>query len=247
MSSPSHEEHNLTGAVLPAEIAAMVEENMRLVGRIAFKLNLTSHYEPEDLVQDGYVGLLEAASRYDPQRGASFRTFVSSRVVGAMRDASRDFHPLSRSQQVRIGAWATAEEDLIQELGRVPSNRELATKLGWDEEEVQIVQGYFYQQYPLSLDESIRESDGAVSYEDVIADPNLGAPEEEVDRMVLRRAIERIEAERDKEMIILHFYEGLTLKEIGEIYGVTESRVSQIMSRNLKKLASRPELQQYAA
>ena len=193
-------------------------------------LGLPAHIAEEDLVQAGVLGLLEAYNRYDPQRGVKFETFAAPRIRGAMLDELRSLSWLPRSLFKQMRALDQAVQKLTSSLGREPEEQELADELG----------------IPLQkLQKLLRDINccALVSLEDTLFTPPAAAEEEgtlekmvaEEERALLAEAIKRL-PERYQQLLSLYYQEGLTLKEIGLVLGVTESRVCQLHAQILSRL-----------
>lgn len=194
----------------------------------------------EDLVGQAVIGLIEAIDRYDPGRGVKFETFAYYRIRGAVMDLAREMDFLPRSMREKQGELNEAYERLLAELGRQPTDQEVAEVLGISVDDLASLHQGLDVQSIFSLDETLAESDGGVvSMVDTIADTAAESPEQaavgEAERELLARAIDGL-PEMDRQVVSLYYHEGLTMKEIGLVLGVTESRVCQIHSKALARL-----------
>jgi RNA polymerase sigma factor for flagellar operon FliA len=227
----------IAGQLPPEEL---VERYAPLVKKIANHLlgRLPDGVELEDLVQTGLIALLDAARQYTPSRGASFETYASIRVRGAMLDEFRntDWAPRSvyRKQRQLTAAVRTVEN----RTGRHASPAEVAAELGVPLEQYFGMVAETASQRMFSLDESdpdtlVEERDAAEREPD---------PSSEIEsaqfRAALAAAIQRL-PEREALVMSLYYEEELNLKEIGSVLGVTESRVCQIHGQALTRLRSR--------
>jgi RNA polymerase sigma factor FliA len=206
---------------------------------------LPAHVEDADLISYGMIGLIEAMERYDVAREVRFETFAMPRIRGAIIDELRSLDWVPRSVRARAREIERANSKLENQLGRVPTDAELAEKLELSEEELQESLLAISNSSILALEElwMVPDSSGdSVSLLDTIQDLNAPDPQASLDKVDLReRLVEAIETlpERETLVIALYYFEGLTLREIGEVLGVTESRVSQLHSKAVLRLRSR--------
>lgn len=212
----------------------LVLSHMPMVKRVAIHLKgrIPPLLDLDELVQVGMLGLIEAARGYDPRRGIPFEHFALSRVRGAMLDELRRVSDLSRSSITFNRTENAAAHKLVAELGRLPTQGELAQTMGKDIGAFHKEQGQARRSEIVSIEEVTEE---VLS----IAGDRGMQPEEQFERAQLLDALAgEIAAlpERDRLIISLYYVEELNLKEIGEILGVSESRVSQLLSAIAKKL-----------
>lgn len=203
-----------------------------IAGRLS--LDLPARIEREDLVGYGMIGLIQAADAWEPARGLKFSTFAYPKIRGAILDELRkqDFLPRSRREKVR--ELERALHDLEQELGIAPSPEELAARLGISIDDVDEILLSAKSAGQTSLDEGPSEELAAMLADPRSKDP-VGSAEWQEMKVLLTRAIGGL-PEPEKTVITLYYAEGLLLKEIGEILGVHESRVSQLHSRAIFRL-----------
>jgi len=205
---------------------------------------LPSHVEDADLISYGLVGLIGAIERFEPERGIKFETFAMTRIRGAIIDELRSLDWVPRSVRSRAREIETAQAKLEHELQRAPTEAELAAKLNMTEEELQSALLEIANSSVYALDELWTVSDSSgdqVSLLDTIADERAADPQEafastEV-KDLLTEAISGL-PEREQLVVALYYYENLTLREIGEVLGVTESRVSQLHTKAVMRLKS---------
>ncbi len=214
-----------------------LEEHLPLVRRqaLALQVRLPASVELDDLIQAGMIGLLDALNRYDAAHGASFATFASQRIRGAMLDElrSRDWVPRSVRRNTRM--LDEAIRGLEQRLGRAPEDREIAATLGVDLEQYRQLLMDANGSQLVALDELAEEEGEALNGEPQ-ATP-LAELLEGRRRSDLVKAIERL-PEREKLLLALYYQEDLNLKEIGAVLGVSESRVCQLHSQAVARLRS---------
>jgi RNA polymerase sigma factor for flagellar operon FliA len=203
-----------------------------IAGRLA--LDLPARIEREDLVGYGMVGLIQAADAWDPARGLKFSTFAYPKIRGAILDELRkqDFLPRSRREKVRELERAFAA--LEQEHGVPPAPEELAARLGVTQEEVDEILLSGKSAGQTSLDDGPSDELAGMLSDPRSKDP-VGSAEWQETKLMLTRAIGGL-PEPEKTVITLYYAEGLLLKEIGDILGVHESRVSQLHSRAIFRL-----------
>ena len=220
----------------------LIQRFAPLVKRIAYHLmaRLPSSVQVDDLIQNGMMGLLDAINRFEAGMGAQFETYAAQRVRGAMLDGLRENDWLPRSLRRDFRRIEVAISQLEQEYGRTPSESELAETLGMALAEYQ---------------KMLQDARGhqLISFEDMIDDGNedflerhLSDDSNEPSRILedesLRKSlVQGIELlpEREKMMMALYYEQDLNLREIGEVMGVTESRVCQLHSQAVARLRAR--------
>lgn len=218
----------------------LVHEYAPLVKRIAYHLmaRLPASVSLDDLIQSGMLGLLEAAKRYEPGRGASFETYVGIRIKGAMLDELRkgDWTPRSVHRSTR--QIAETMRRLEHELGRDPSDAEVASAMGISQTEyfalLKDARGTkLFHFTELSDEDGEHLSQKAVSKDNVAANIERDA--------LLKSLVQAIELlpERERLVLALYYTEQLNLKEIGEVLGVSESRISQIHAQAAMRLRAK--------
>jgi RNA polymerase sigma factor FliA len=216
-----------------------------IAGRMAS--GLPAHVEESDLISYGLLGLIGAIERYDPSREIKFETFAVARVKGAIIDELRSLDWVPRSVRSRARDVERAHAELEGRLGRTPDDEEMATRLELTVDEFHGVLLEIANSSVLALDDLWTFADpegggGQISVLDTIQDPNAIDPEAEAHTSELKdRLADAIESLPDRERLViaLYYYENLTLREIGEVLGVTESRVSQLHTKAVLGLRSR--------
>ena len=205
---------------------------------------LPSHVEDADLISYGLVGLIGAIERFEPERGIKFETFAMTRIRGAIIDELRSLDWVPRSVRSRAREIEQVQAKLEHELQRAPTEAELAAKLNMTEEELQSALLEIANSSVYALDELWTVSDSSgdqVSLLDTIADEGAADPQEALASTEVKdRLTEAIGGlpEREQLVVALYYYENLTLREIGEVLGVTESRVSQLHTKAVMRLKS---------
>ncbi len=219
--------------------ADLLEEYLPLVRRqaLSMQVRLPASIELDDLIQAGTVGLLEAMGRFDATQGASFATFASQRIRGAMLDELRSRDWLPRSVRRNARAVDEAVRSLEQKLGRPAEELEIAAELDMELEEYRQLLSDTNSGHLLPFE--VLVSEGA---EPGIEDASLDTPFHIlIDEERRQQLVDGIEAlpEREKLLMALYYQEELNLKEIGSVLGVTESRVCQLHSQAVSRLRAR--------
>jgi RNA polymerase sigma factor for flagellar operon FliA len=217
-----------------------------LVKYVAGRLgsSLPAHVDEGDLVSYGLLGLIGAIERYDPDRDIKFETYAIARIRGAIIDELRALDWVPRSVRSRARQIERAIGELEAKLGRAPTDEEIAAKVGVTVDELDNSLTDISRSSIAALDElwSVSGDGDQVSLLDTLEDDNVSQPAEVLDetetREALADAIARL-PEREKLVVTLYYYEELTLREIGEVLGVTESRVSQLHTKAILRLKSR--------
>ena len=208
-----------------------------LVSRVL--IGLPAHVEGEELLSYATMGLLDAMDRFDPERGVRFETYAGTRIKGAILDGMRANDWISRFTRNKIKQMERTYSNLTQKLGREPADKEMCEALEISLPEYLKLQQNASTAVVFSLDETIHYDDGDLQTRvgfiedpDGQIDTNLMKDDE---KSILADAIGKL-PEREQILISLYYYEGLTLKEIGSVLGVTESRVSQMHSKAVLRL-----------
>lgn len=231
------------------ETRELIERNLPLVHHVLYQIaaHYPRHADRDELAQAATLGLVEAAHRFDPDRGVPFERWASLRIRGAIVDAVRalDFAP--RSLRAAARDMEEARTALMNELGRTPTAAETARRLGVPERDIHQLQGRVHRALVLSLDAPCGEddgdqmslADGIVETADVDPAEILAARET---HSYLRDAVGLL-PDRLRTVISGYFLEGRTSADIAAELGVTESRVSQMRSEALALLRSGLEAQ----
>jgi RNA polymerase sigma factor FliA len=211
-----------------------VSHYLGLVRRIAIHLRprVPAYLELDDMVQLGTMGLIEAEKNFDPAQGVSFFNFAKARIRGAIIDEARRLSDISRLAIKNSKAHADAIQQLSNQLGRAPSNREVADSLGISIQTYEDQRTHAAQLNMFELETLVDESsfDAAHRQQDV-----YDQVAEESAKSVITDAVSTLD-ERRQLILKLYYVEEMNLKEIGAIIGVNESRVSQLLSATLKEL-----------
>jgi RNA polymerase sigma factor for flagellar operon FliA len=206
---------------------------------------LPAHVEESDLISYGLIGLINAIERFDPEREIKFETYAITRIKGAIIDELRALDWVPRSVRARAREIEKVHAKLEHRLHRTPSDEEMARELGVSTEDFQESLVKISNSTVVALDELWSVSDASgdqISLLDTLQDPDAPDPQQLLAASELKdRLADAIAAlpEREKLVIALYYYENLTLREIGEVLGVTESRISQLHTKAVLRLKSR--------
>ena len=206
---------------------------------------LPAHVEEADLISYGLLGLISAIERFEPAREIRFETFAITRIKGSIIDELRSLDWVPRSVRAKAREIERANAKLEHKLHRAPTDQEMADELEVDLEDFQESLMRISNSSVVALDELWTVSDSSgdqVSLLDTIQDESAADPAQEMDltdmKDRLADSIARL-PEREKLVVALYYYENLTLREIGEVLGVTESRISQLHTKAVLRLRSR--------
>lgn len=216
---------------------------MAVAGRIGMRLPST--VEHADLVSYGMFGLIDAIEKYRTDRAVKFESYASSRIRGAIIDELRAMDWVPRSVRTKARAVDRAYGELESTLHRAPTEAEVAQRLELPVGELRAVYSQLASVNIAALDELLAGSDdrpGAATLADTLgdrrADDPAGSVEAQETKYLLSRAIECL-GERERLVVVLYYYESMTLAEIGRVLGVTESRISQIHTAAMGRLRTR--------
>ena len=220
-----------------------------VAGRIAS--GLPQNVDQADLVSYGMFGLIDAITKFDPERGFKFETYAISRIKGAVLDELRSIDWVPRSVRAKAKSVERAMTKLESVLHRAPTDEEIAEELDMTMDQLLGIYNQISSLGIVALDEMLSFGGGSESLTlgDTLADRHdgPGGMYERVEmRQMLAEAINRM-SERAKIVLTLYYYENLTLAEIGNVLGVTESRVCQIHTKAVLQLRSRLQAQEREA
>jgi RNA polymerase sigma factor for flagellar operon FliA len=207
-----------------------------VAGRVG--AGLPNSVDPGDLVSSGVFGLIDAIDRFDPERGVKFETYAAPRIRGAIYDGLRQLDWVPRSVRSRAREVERAFSQLEHEHGRAPTDEELAKQLHIGEEELARWLASIAATTIGPLDRAVAAGYEPEAVDSAGMEHPVAAIEDQELRHVMRAEIKRL-PEREKLVLSLYYDEGLTLAEIGQVLGVTESRVSQIHTKSVIHLRAR--------
>jgi RNA polymerase sigma factor for flagellar operon FliA len=210
-----------------------------IVNRIA--LRLPPHVDSEDLINSGVIGLMDAIEKYDPTKGTSFKTYAEFRIKGAILDELRTLDWFPRSIRQKVNRLESAYANLERQLGRAATDEEVAAALNVDLDEFYEILAQASAVSLVSLYDTGREDGEERSLLECINsgedDPARLLESQEVCEIV-GQAIERL-PEKERIVVSLYYYDELTMKEIGQVLSLTESRVSQIHTKAVLRLRAK--------
>ncbi|HUS07445.1 MAG TPA: FliA/WhiG family RNA polymerase sigma factor [Bryobacteraceae bacterium] len=217
----------------------VVLEHLPLVKAIAVRVheNLPVHVDMDDLIHAGVLGLFDAATKYNPDKQVAFSSYAKHRIKGAILDSLRQLDWASRDLRRRHKQLEAATRDLASELQRAPTEAEIAQKLGVDVEK--------WRQMMIDLRSVglVSASTRSTDNEDLPAPDYPSKPDTHPDAMCAREQLRSVLAtamktlpERYKKVVVLYYTNEMTMKEIGGVLGINESRVSQIHKSALEKM-----------
>lgn len=219
----------------------IIREFAHIIHAMAHRLSfrLPAYLDAEDLISVGTIGLMDAMEKYDPTREAKFKTYAEFRIRGAMLDEIRSMDWIPRSVHERISLLQRTHVELMHRLGRPPSDEEVAAELKLSPEELDDFLTKAKGAVMVSLDDlNLHDVDGpkavAVLADTKNPDP-LAALVNEQERESVGNAIQNL-PEKERLVLTLYYFEELTMKEIGELLKVTESRVCQIHAKAILRL-----------
>lgn len=229
--------------IAPEERNRIIESMLPLVRHLLSRMAifLPPHISQDDLVSAGVLGLIGAVDRFDPRKGASLKSFCAMRIRGAILDELRRLDWIPRTVHEDARRLSNTQEALAQKLGREPTEEEIRSELGLNEQEfndfLERVKpaSYFSLQEPAYTD----DDGNALLHEEIVADPravdSLNNLLREEDRGLLSDQMRQL-PKQQLTVLALYYYEGLRLREIAEVMSITESRVSQIHTLAINRL-----------
>lgn len=225
----------------PAAVAkrnAMVKENLEIARICATKMfkRIQGKVDMGDLLSGACMGLMNAADRFDPDRGVKFTTFARPHVEGGILDEMRAIDPAMRLQRTRGGKFERAGAAFYAREGRNPTEPELQAELGLSDEQYELekvhaIGGHF-----------LREADGP----DTIPERG-GYVQDDAERADWWRAATAGLTRTDKTLVLLLYRDGMTMKEVGKFLGLSESRISQLHANLMARLRESPVLKRLLA
>ena len=228
----------------------IVVKYIPLVKYIASRVSLgkNKYMEYEDLVSYGMIGLMDAISKYDKTKGMKFSSYASIRIKGAIIDEIRKCRPISKGAMDKLNSYNEAIEAFQKEHLREPDINEIAKSMDLSISDVSEIENYINYISVISLENVIFSDGEDITVMGIIEDKNSPSPEQSYEKEeeieTLSKAIDSLK-EKDKTVLNLYYYEGLTLKEIGTVLSVSESRVCQLHSRAIRNLREKMKKMNY--
>ncbi|HYR85241.1 MAG TPA: FliA/WhiG family RNA polymerase sigma factor [Terriglobia bacterium] len=226
-----------------AERETLIVETLPLIKHVAHRVatRLPANIEMRDLINAGVLGLLDAVDKFEPERGVKFKTYAEVRIRGAILDSLRNLDWAPRSLRKKSKDLEKTYSDLSQKLGRTATDEEVSEAMG---EDIEDFHALVEQLHGLTIGsfENVGDSEDSENYinyypDDGTNDPYVRFQSNELTGM-LAQAIEEL-PEKERLVLSLYYYEEFTMKEIGTLLGVNESRVSQLHTKATLRLRSR--------
>jgi len=203
--------------------------------------NLPPTVTEEDLINTGVLGLIDAINKYDPSKGVKLSTYAEIRIRGQIIDSLRKLDWVPRNVRQKARHIETAILEVEQKLGREATPEEIAEYLGMDVDEYMKYAEKISNSGLISIDTTVGSDEDANTKLWQIISINDDTPDKYVEEEELKKIISDIISklnERERLVITLYYYEELSMKEIGEVLGLTESRISQIHTKTMMKIKS---------
>lgn len=196
------------------------------------RVKLPGNVEVEDLIQAGIFGLMDAIDAFDPGRGVKFETYCTPRIRGSILDELRSMDWVPRLVRARAHQLDKAHVTLEAQLGRIPTEQELASEMGLGKEDFHRLQRDASAVGLLSLNNKFNDTDGETDVReiDILEDTHSQNPVTEAQKRDLKNLVSKGLTRAEKLIIFLYYYEEMTMKEIGATLDLSESRVSQMHS-----------------
>jgi len=242
VSNKKYEKEKKEPAFSEEERETMVRQYAPLVKYIASRISMRvpPNVSLDDLISCGTMGLLDAISKFDPAKNVKFKTYAEVRIRGSILDGLRNLDWIPRSVRKKIQEMERCIQKVERQIGRPAEDDEIAQELEINMEDYYTLLNQARSVDLLSLDETIRDqsfTDSKESYVNFI--PSHVTPQDETltaeTKQVVAEGIKKL-SEKEQKVIALYYHEGLTLKEIGDVLGLTESRISQIHTQCVVKL-----------
>jgi len=228
----------------------IIKKNIPLVKYIASKIIVgkNKYVEYEDLISYGMIGLMDAINKYDDTKGMKFSTYATIRINGSIIDEIRKNSPISKRAIDKLNRYNKVVEELQNKLYREPKDAEVAERMEISLKELTDIQGYVNYISMMSLETILFGDDEEMSLINSIEDTKSPSPQRSLEEKemleYLRRGLDNLK-ERDRLILNLYYFEKLTLKQVGEVLEVSESRVCQLHSRAILNLRKEIEKLQY--
>lgn len=238
------EEKVLDGMSREEAIATYARKVTYIARRIHHRLPPNAPIELDDLINSGALGLLDALDKYDSTKNTSFGTYVEFRIRGSILDLLRGLDPVSRTVREKANELQRVTRELEGELGRPPESHEIAAQMGLSVEDYYELLHEVRSINLVSIDAPRGNEEGkGLSLGDMLEDNKFDRPDQVLDKKEaideLADAIENGLPERLRLVLTMYYYRDMNLKEIGEVLGVSESRVSQLHTEACLRLRSK--------
>ena len=201
-------------------------------------VKLPDKVEVDDLISAGVFGLMDAIDAFDPERGVKFETYCTPRIRGAILDELRSMDWVPRLVRSRAHQLERATRTLEAHFGRLPTGEEIASELGLDSQEFERVRRDAHATGIISLNNNYNDSDGEkdLCEIDIVKDDRSEDPVIEAQKRDLKGLLTKGLTRAERLILVLYYYEEMTMKEIGATLDLSESRVSQMHSSIIARL-----------
>ena len=209
---------------------------------LRLKQSLPQAVQVDDLESAGVRGLIQSVEGYDPDRGIRFESYAGLRIRGAMLDGLRELDWLPRSLRGKVKSLEKAMGSCEAKLGNIPEDEDVAKEMGLSLDQYRELLEEVGSIQIVSLDTEPAQADGEGSFHDIIPDADYEDPLVKIERVEQRQQVMEWLQELPEQMrrvMVLYYYEELTLKEIGQVLNLSESRVCQIHSAAIHSLRGR--------
>src|SRR5438105_9790681 len=223
-----------------AERETLINETLPLIKHIAHRVatRLPSNVEMRDLINAGVIGLLDAIDKFEPERNVKFKTYAEVRIRGAILDSLRDLDWAPRSLRKKSKDLERMYTDLSQKLGRPATDEEISEAMGGNIEDFHALVNQLHG-LTIGSFENLSDSEDSDNYINYYPDDGTNDPYTKFEAneltTLLSDAIEEL-PEKERLVLSLYYYEEFTMKEIGSLLGVNESRVSQLHTKAMMRL-----------
>lgn len=230
---------------IPEDRSLLITDHIYLVDILAGRMvtQVPAFMNRDDIRSAGMMGLIDAANKFQPEKKIKFKTFAEYRIRGAILDEMRKLDWFSRSLREKQNSVNRCMTELERKLGRLPDEQEMANEMELSLDDYQNLLGQVSHLGCVSLNETLDHSDSGRSFQDALIDNHKSSsPVEILEQHELTNVIAEILeqlSEKEKLVISLYYYEELTQKEIAEVLGVSEGRISQLHSQALIKLKTK--------
>ena len=246
METTATKQSSRQGKLSSTERDQLIIQHAPWVKFIALRMvaKLPSHIQADDLISAGIIGLIDALDKFNPAREVQFKTYAQIRIQGAMKDELRSLDWASRSTRQKVKRLEHAYAILEQELGRPPSSEEVANSLGIEMDEFEEMLDDVKGTSLVSLEELGQgpASEDKTSLLEALLTREDHDPLEVLNLQDLKKALSLaiIELpEKERLVLSLYYFEELTMKEVGKVLNLTESRISQLHTQTVLRLRSK--------
>lgn len=238
--APDPERPNLPDDMPALDREALITECLPLVKFVAHRIgaHLPSHVDVDDLIHSGILGLIDAIKKFEPSRGVKFKTYAEQRIRGAILDGLRDLDWVPRSLRRKKKDIENAYHELEQLLGRAATDEEVAAHLGIPLEELHKslddLKGVTLGTFADAGEDGDGENLISFVPDPDAEDPSITLQTREI-KAILKEAIDKLPT-KERFVVQLYYFDELTMKEIGTLLNITESRVSQLHTKSMLRL-----------